>query len=469
MSVTESKDVVFDLADNMVNIKSKDIPQNIKEITKRSILDILGTILAGSRLGEGCKEVVDLVKEIGGKKESTILVYGSKVPSPLAAFANAAMAHSLDYDDVHKQATVHPTLVTFPAALAVAEKIRGIKGEEFITVIALGNDLVSRIALAVNAGPRGHKMDWLMTSVAGVFGSAAVSGRLLGLDKDGIVNALAIALQLASGTHEVGFSLDNKYRGLYAAPVVLQGIIAALLVQRGITGPRNCLEGRGGLYNVHFNGLYNRDSLVNELGKRFEGGNVGFKPWPSCGHTLNHIDATVQVMRENALKATDIVEIIATVSEEHRPLCEPLELRQKPPSPLDAKWSIPWTIACAALREKVTLGDFTSDGIKDAATIELAQKVRIKFQPQQSATPYKVPPGIVEIKMESGEVFSKRVDYWHGALQNPLSKDELVSKFRDCASYSARIIPKKKILQVVDIVDNLEEIDDINLLIKQLY
>jgi len=464
----EQKDAIFAMAQNMVSIGFEDLPHDVKQVTKRSLLDIVGAIIAGSGLGEGCKEIVDLMKQMGGRKESTILVYGGKAPCPMAAFVNAAMAHSLDYDDDHRQAASHPTLVTFPAALATAEKVKGITGKEFITTIALGNDLVSRLALAVTMGPRGNRLDWNMTSVTGVFGAAAVSARSLRLDQNGMVNALAIALQFSSGTGEIGFSLDNKYRGLYGGPVAAGGIMAALLAQRGITGPKNCLEGRGGLYQAHFNGLYRREVLVNELGKRFEGANVDFKAWPSCGHTMNYIEATLKVMEENNLLPNDILDIIPVVGEQTQALCEPLGLRQRPPTPMDAKWSIPWTIACAALRGKVTFSDFTPEGIKDLNTIELAEKVTPEFQSQQSGDSYKVPAGIVKVRTRAGKVFSKRVDYWHGAHQNPMSMDEVISKFRDCASHSIKPMSKRKILQIIDLINHLEEIDDMTELSKKL-
>lgn len=458
----EQKDAVFALAKNMLDVRFEDVPREVREITKRSILDILGVIIAGSELGEGCQEIVNLIKQMRGRKESTILVYGDKVPCLLAAFANGGIAHSLDYDDDHRQAAMHPTLATFPAALAMAEKVKGVTGKEFITVIALGNDLVCRLALAVTTGPRGNKLDWNMTAVVGVLGAAAVSAKLLNLDQNGMVNSLAIAVQLASGTGEVAFSLGNKYRGLYGGPVAAGGVMSASLAREGITGPKHCLEGRAGLYNVHFNGLYRRESLTKELGKTFEGTNVDFKPWPSCGHTMNHIQAALQVMKRNSLRASEIAQIIPVVGEQTRALCEPLELRQRPMSSLDAKWSIPWTMACAILRGNVTLNDFTPDGIKDASTIELAHKITPEFQPQQSSDSYKVPPGIVQIKTNDGRIFSERTDYWHGSHQDPMSMDELASKFQDCA----RVLPKKKVHRIIDLVSNLEEIDDIGQLVK---
>ncbi len=108
MKVAVSRvDAALELASYIANTKYDDIPEEVREVTKKSILDTLGVILAASTMGEGCKQVVALVKEAGGKKESTILGFGGKVPSFMATFANGAMGHAMDYGDVHDELSLH--------------------------------------------------------------------------------------------------------------------------------------------------------------------------------------------------------------------------------------------------------------------------------------------------------------------------------------------------------------------------
>lgn len=101
------RDAAFEFADNAANLSYKDIPADVAEVTKKNILDVVAVTIVGSSVGMGCREIVELVKEGGGKEESTILGFGDKVPSWMAAFANGSMAHALDYDDTLDDGATH--------------------------------------------------------------------------------------------------------------------------------------------------------------------------------------------------------------------------------------------------------------------------------------------------------------------------------------------------------------------------
>ena len=129
------RDLAYDLAANAAKVKYTGLPEDVIEITKKFILDTLATTLAGSS-APGCNTVIDYVKENGGRKESTIMVYGGKVPSAEAAFANGMMAHALDFDDTHDEAVIHANVSVMPAALAMAEGKGGVSGKDLIEAIA---------------------------------------------------------------------------------------------------------------------------------------------------------------------------------------------------------------------------------------------------------------------------------------------------------------------------------------------
>ena len=122
------RDIAYDLAANAAGVKYGDLPEDIVEITKKFILDTLATTMAGSS-APGCNTVIDYVKERGGGEESTIMIYGGKVPSSEAAFANGMMAHALDFDDTHDEAVIHANVSVMPAALAIAEWRGGESGK----------------------------------------------------------------------------------------------------------------------------------------------------------------------------------------------------------------------------------------------------------------------------------------------------------------------------------------------------
>ncbi len=196
---TMQKDLAFSLAEYAANLKYEDLPGSTVDMTKKDIMDTLGTALAGST-GDGVKIALDLMTDWDGKKESTVLGYGQKLPALSAAFINGTMAHARDYDDVHDRGIVHAGVSAIPSCLAVAERIGKVSGKEFITAIALGIDMMCRLGMAAGLSPA--TSGWHNTAIFGIFGSAAACGRLLKLDMNKMVNTFGIAYSQSSGNRQ---------------------------------------------------------------------------------------------------------------------------------------------------------------------------------------------------------------------------------------------------------------------------
>ena len=139
-------DPIIDFAENAERTHFEDIPADAVKMTKLSILDTLGTTLAGSK-APGVRAIVDRMTYWGGKEEATIFVYGGRVPAPDAAFLNSVMSHALNLDGTHDGAGLHANAVVLPAALACVESLGGVAGKTLIAA-SLGQRRVnSRIAL----------------------------------------------------------------------------------------------------------------------------------------------------------------------------------------------------------------------------------------------------------------------------------------------------------------------------------
>ncbi len=151
----------------------------------------------------------------------------------------------------------------------------------------------------------------------------------------------------------------------------------------------------------------------------------------------------------------------------HQLLSEPLELKRRPKTSIDGKYSIPFTTAVAIIKKNVTLSDFMPEALKDASVRQMAKKVVVQYDAQIDAS-RGIAPGIVEIKTKSGAVYSKRVDAIYGSPQNPMSKEDLVAKFKDCVSFSAKPVSRRKIDKVATMLDHLEEVSDVREVIKLL-
>ena len=459
-------DSAFVLAKNIANTTYEDLPSEVVEVTKKCILDSLGVMIGGSTTDKAAREIVELVREGGGKEESTIIAFGDKVPSWMAAFANGAMMHVLDYEDTHDAAIVHPTACTLPAALAIAERLGKINGKDFITAVVLGSDMAIRLGLARTKPIAWY--GWLFPEVHAAFSSTAAAGKLLKLNEDEIVSALGIALNQAAGSMETIFDPGSVIRQIRDCFSQKAGVLSALMAQRGIQGVRNSFEGKGGLFNLYYRGEYNPGLLTSDQGKKFEIVDISFKTWPSCRFTHAYIEAALGIMRENDIKPGDVREIIVAVGAAfNRMLCEPLEERRKPTQSIDAKFSIPFTVAIAVARGNVVISDFLPEGLKNAAVLEMAQKVTCSFDSELDVKG--IPPAVVEIRAKNGKTYSKRIDFPYGHPRNPISTEDLIAKFRDCANYSAKPLSKEKVDRAIDLVLNLEQVKDISEVIQLLH
>lgn len=444
------------LAKNIVDTEYDDIPQGVLDTAKKSILDALGVTLAASTLGEGCRQFVDIALAQGGNKESTIIGFGAKAPALMAAFANGSMAHALDFEDAHDGALVHPNAATIPAALAVAESLGNVTGKEFLTAIVLGSDLVCRLGLALNEDLL--KYGWYMPPILGAFGATAATCKLLHLTTDQILDALSLTLCQATCSAELTQSTRSIIRSVRDAFSAKAGVLSALLAQKGVSGFDRPIEGKAGFFSMYARGNYDSNKLIGDLGATFEGGNVSFKPWPSCRGTHSYIDALLRIVGSHDLKPSDIEEIKVVVSPVNKMLCEPLEIKRNPATAIDAKFSLPFVVATALLHGSVTLDDFAPPALSDQAVLEVARKVT--YEVDSNLGLKEATQGFIQVHARN-EVVANRVDFAYGHPQNPMSQESLVAKFMDCAGHSARAIPQRRLNELVELVLNLEEVENI--------
>ena len=451
------------LAENIVATDYEKIPEEAIDSTKKDILDTLGVAVAGSD-ASGIKEIISLVRDWGGKRESTLIMQGIKGPCHYAALANSTMGHALDYDDAHEKVILHAGVVLIPPALALAERLGNVNGRELLTAITLGIDLVSRLGEASNISP--SELGFMYTSVYGVFGSAGVTGKLLHLNTDQMVNAFGIAYSQAAGNFQciIDGALTKRLQAGFAAS---NGLLSSLLAKEGFTGAINSLEGDKGLFQVYLRGEYNLMPLTRDLGRHFASVDLSFKPYPCCRNCHPFIDAALALMSEHDIQVNDIEEIAVRCSENGRLLCEPLQVKQKPRVPVDAQFSIPWVIATALIKRKVTLEDFTPEAISNPEVLFLASKIKAEVDPQLENRSTSI--ALVDIKMKNkGIVYSRREDIAKGNPLKPLSWGELIEKFRDCLRYGAKKISKPAINRTIDMIRNLENVEDTGKVIQRL-
>jgi len=473
-------DAIYLFAKNFIGVEYGDLPREVIEVTKKEVLDLLGVSLAGFT-APGVQELLELVRDWGGKRESSIICCKQKVPAPMAAQVNATMGHALDYDDVHDPAVLHPGVVIIPTCMAVAERKGGVSGREFITAVVLGVDMLCRMALATWPGynpssPEKQelkyqservKQGWHLTTLMGYLTAAGAAGKLIGLDEERMVNAFGIAYHQCSG------NLQGRIEGAQTKRLgpgfsSRAGIASALMAEKGITGSKNTLEGHQGFYNMYFQGGYDAKTLTSDLGKHFEGVNVSIKPYPCCRGIHTYIDATLALVNDKKLKAEDVKEIKVFSDEGgYHALCMPLEVRTKPTSQVITQFSIPWGVATAIAKGRIGMEHFTEEAIKSPDILEVASKISVVLDHSLDRSD-RIPPGKVEIITKSGQVYSNQVDDPFGSPERPMLFDDCARKFRDCSSYPKRRLSKKKVERVIELIGQLEDVKEIGEITKVL-
>jgi 2-methylcitrate dehydratase PrpD len=448
-------DPAFALAAYAAGVTFDRLPGALIVVLKRIVLDTLGTTLAGSTLGAGCPALLAVAREAGGTAESTLLGFDERLPAPMAALANGAMAHALNYDDVYPGGG-HLGAVTFPAALATAERLGGVSGRELLAALAAGTEIAARLQVAVRRADDGtSEAKPQPTQMLGYFAAAASAGRVLRLDPPAMRSALGLALMQASGSRQPVLE-GTPAKAIYAAFPNHGGVLSALLSQRGLRAECAVFAGEAGFFPTFYGDRYRPPALVERLGEDYYALQVGFKPWPTTNHAHPFIDAAL------TLAASQPPGIIAEVhirgGNQIRAFCEPLAVRQRPQTSVEAEDSIFFGVAKALVNRAVTLADFQPAGLRQPEAVRLAARMRYSVEPELGHA------GIVEITTASGERYTCRVDKALGDPTRPLTDAQLVAKFRDCAQHAANPLPPETLDQAIALIDGLEHLPDVRAL-----
>lgn len=454
------KDVTKSLVEYALDTKYENLTPEIIEKVKMLILDAFGCCIAGSS-AIGVEQIINLLIKWNGEKESTVLVYGHKIPAPFAAFANSVMIHARDFEDTHDTAVIHCTTPVLPAVLAMAESEKT-NGKDFITAVTLGIEILCRTGLA---SPRPQLKGWWHTTTLGCFASAIAVGKILRLGAEEMSNAAGISYSQFAGNNQCleERTLTKRIQPAFASKA---GVFSAVLAKHGITGPKNILEGKYGFYNLYLDGKYDRNTILNGLGNTFEMLNLSMKYYPSCRATSGSIDLALGLLRENAINADRINQILVYVTPLTNLLAgKPYEIGDTPQ--VDAQFSIPYTVATAFLKKDVFIDDFEDRFVRDTKRLNLAKKVKVLVSPDSKENNSFLPLKM-EVKMEDGLVYRKEANTLKGSPQNPMNKEDCIEKFHKCTKFAVNQVAKEKYENVVRMIDSLEGLDDVNILIQPL-
>jgi 2-methylcitrate dehydratase PrpD len=445
--MSEQQSLTEKLARFVVDTDFDDLPPDVVTSTKRRVLDTIGVAWAGSN-APGCEAAEATTLSEGAIGVSTLWASGELTGCRGAAFVNGMHAAALDYDSVYERGSVHPDIVTVPAAWAIAEQA-GANGRAFLTAVAVGNEVACRLG-AANLENRG----WFYTSAHGVFGAAAAAAKLLGLDADGIANALGLALSRAGGSQQalIEKSLAKRAQSGFAAEA---GVFSAQLAAAGVSGPREAIEGKFGYHALYGSG--NCDILIDGIGTQYESLATAIKKYPSC--TANHvpIDLLIECAESEDLSPNDIDSIEIQLS----PFADQLVGATFDPSSnpqVAAQFSIHYSVASALLRRRLGIAEIQDAAVFDPAIEQFISKVAVTIEDSNTG---KFAPAGVRIHTAGGKVLESRLDHVPGTPMNPLSDAQVAAKFRDCTAFGLKPLTTSAAESFAGMLGKLDESSDL--------
>jgi 2-methylcitrate dehydratase PrpD len=337
--------ITIDLATYCAGLKLADLPTDVVVRTRQLVLDLVGNIVRGRHDSESTPALLAAAKALGLTGGTCHVFADAAGYTPAgAAFLNGAFAHSLDFDDTHAAASLHPGAPVIPAALAAAE-MTGANGETVLAAIVAGYEVVLRIALALPAGAH-YDRGFHPTATCGAFGAAAAAARVFGLDAGGMENALGIALSQSSGSLQflANGAWTKRFQVGWAA---MAGLTAATLAREGFRGASEALEGQLGFLQAYAPAP-NPARVTQDLGTVFELMNTAVKPYPSCRYGHAGIDGVLALRAEYNLKPEEVESITYGLSNAGLLLVGvPAEKRANPQNVVDAQFSGPFVLSCA--------------------------------------------------------------------------------------------------------------------------
>ena len=458
MKEKESPTIAQFLADFLVGCQYEDIPDEAVQKVKHYVIDVMGCMVGSSR--EKQAEILKgVLNEEGGNPHSSVFAGGCKTSVMNAALINGAQGHMFDFDDDHREGTMHPSVAVFPAVFALGEKL-GVSGKEFIRAFILGLEVMIRIGESFLG--KSYYQGFHPTGTCGVFGAAAGCALLLGLDRIQTKYALGLAGSFAAG------SIECTGEGAWAKPLqaghpAMGGVLAACLAAKNYIGPGTILDGvQGGLIRAFsFKDQYDYRRITENIGKKWEMTDTSIKVHACCRFSAPVADCALDLYRQG-VRAEEVKDILAKACDfTIKTLCDPPERKRRPQTHVDAQFSLPYAIAVAICKNKTGINEFKVDVLDDPEVLALIDKVRWEVDPEAEAVYPHAYPATVIATMNDGRVFEAHVDYPKGDPENPATLQEIIDKFH---LLTEKYLEEEKRNHIIAGIEKLEDVDNIAVL-----
>ena len=416
--------------------------------TKRHILDCAGVALAAAVEPAG-RIVLDVTHAQGGAPQARVLGSSLRTNTVSAAWANGALAHLLDFDDTGFS---HPTACILPAALAMAEA-EGVTGGDLVAAVCAGLEVFERLSSSGRQHePELRRRGFHPTSLYGCSAAAAAAGNIVRLNPAQMGVAIGLAAANAGGLTQ---HFGTWGKGIHAGNAARAGVTAVLLAQRDYLADPAGIEGDYGFFSAfHGTGNYDLGKLADGLGTHWSIVDPGLtvKRYPCCGGNLRALDAAQALLREHDIRFDDVARLEVDV---HPDLLHIVRFH-KPTQGFRGKFSIDYVLAAMLLDGRVDLDSFTDEYCNAPRLRASLEKVRVNAHPEWPSDAASRRRSPVSITMNDGRTFTRTVDKVRGSPGNPMTRDELVDKYRGCAS---RVLTGERVERSIAALENLDQLE----------
>jgi 2-methylcitrate dehydratase len=442
-----------------LDLKFEDIPEESIWEAKRFLLDSMGCALAAVN-NEDMAAMYRFTEKLGGTPEASVIGRDYKTNASNAALMNCLLTRALDYNDIYwEEDPSHPSDL-IGAALAAGE-VNNKNGKEVLEAILIDYELMLRWCHAAHPGVR--EIGWHHASLV-QFVSPFVAGKLYDLDFDQMVAAAGIS---ASSHFTLGGVVAGHLTNMKntAAPLASQaGVIAAMIARENYSGPVEVFEGKEGVFEVVNSVEWRPEWVLKDLGKDFMITQCAYKAFPTEALTHQPISAALQVCQEQGWAAEDVSQILVETTVRGADILSDPS-KYKPTTKETADHSLPYVIAAAVADGNVLPSSFSDEKLKDPRIWDLLGKIKVVADPEIDAMFPGVKRARVTITDNDGASATAQVDHAKGSPQNPMSDDEIISKFK---ANTGEVLDKKTQDKVIDLTWNFDEINEIGEYMKLL-
>ena len=424
-----------DVGEFIAGVMDASVPEDVRRLAKRSILDGIGLAVAGSRSAAAriARREIEGYGEL--HREATVLGTDLALPARFAAFLNGLAIHADDYDDT-QLATLpdrvyglltHPTAPVLPAVLALGERDDR-SGRDALLAYLIGVEVETKVAEAID--PRHYSHGFHSTGTAGTIGSAAAASRLLGLDPSTTRVALGIAASQAGGLRE---NFGTMTKPFHAGRAAESGVLAASLASADFTAATNILEAKRGFFQAAGGG-YDRTMIDGRLGNpwTFADPGVSIKPHPSGSLTHPAMGAFLDLVLKNDLRPAD-VKRIRIGTNKHMPTAL---IHHRPADELAAKFSMEFCLAILLLERRAGLAEFKDEVVNRADVQAMITRITFEADPAADEGGFREMTSLIDVELNDGRLIRARAEFAKGSPANPMRDDELEDKFLQCLAWA---------------------------------